>query len=216
MEEASVALAKMDYLGCEALCFGALVEARKRADWAYYSAILLPLQEARRQRRMIAAEGVVRLGTASLTDVSPAALLQQITAGCIVLTAPHTITDALQLLTAARERRQHVEVLFAEQRGDKWRICSLLPACKLSCEVAPPPAGSTERWLKPSELPAAADWFLDACEALGDAALASVATAAGTVENIASLEACLDIVTDHEILHQRLGAAARGLAREKK
>ena len=59
MERASVALVDMDYLQCEALCLKALALARAAADWAAYARIVLPLQEARRQRRMIALDGRV-------------------------------------------------------------------------------------------------------------------------------------------------------------
>jgi len=62
MEDASRALAEMDYLTCESLCLKALAAAREDGNWAYYKRILLPLQEVRRQRRMIAADGDVVLG----------------------------------------------------------------------------------------------------------------------------------------------------------
>src|SRR5690606_17570305 len=66
MERASRSLAAMDYLTCERLCVEALAAARRAQDWSYYARILLPLQEARRQRRLIAADGWVRLGTSDL------------------------------------------------------------------------------------------------------------------------------------------------------
>lgn len=213
MEVASIALAKMDYLACEDLCFAALAQARERGDWAYYSAILLPLQEARRQRRMIAAEGIVRLGTAKLAKIDAQEILSQLPAGCVVLTSPHTPADAHKLAISARQKRQHVEVLFAQPDDGRWLLRSFAPNSNVSCSVAAPPAELLERWLKPGEMPAAADWFLDACEMLGDAALAAVKPVSPTVKDLARMEACLDIVTDHEQIHQQLGSLARALVR---
>jgi hypothetical protein len=212
MEQASVALAKMDYLTCEALCLDALADARRRGDWTYYGAILLPLQEARRQRRMIAAEGVVRLGTASLEKFFADEWLANLPAGCIVLTVPHSADDARALDARARHQRKHVEVLFAEERGAKWLIRSFASP-PVSCEVIAPTTAHTQRWIKAGEQPAAVDWFLDACEALGDAAMQAAGPISADAAGLAKLEACLGVVTDHEIIHQRLGALARGLAR---
>ena len=112
MEAASQALARMDYLVCESHCLDALAIARQRQDWPYYARILMPLQEARRQRRMIAAEGVIRLGTANL-DGDPSAWLEQMRvgptqaeiAGCIVLTQPHGADDARRLAQTVRQQR---------------------------------------------------------------------------------------------------------------
>ena len=64
MEDASQALSRMDYLSCETFCLKALSLARRAKRWPVYARILLPLQETRRQRRMIAAAGVIRLGSA--------------------------------------------------------------------------------------------------------------------------------------------------------
>jgi len=189
MEDASVALAKMDYLTCEDLCLAGLADARTRGDWAYYAAILLPLQEARRQRRMIAADVQISLN-------SPVEL-----AGCVVLTPPSTVEDAKKLAASARRERRYVEVLFAEPTGGRsWLVRSYShPA--ITCIVDAPKGALT------------ADWFLDACEALGDSALAGIDLLVETPETIARLEGCLEVVTDHEALHQRLAALARRLAR---
>src|SRR5690606_32298089 len=75
MERASQSLATMDYLASERDCLEALALARSQQDWRLYAAIILPLQECRRQRRMIAADGWVMLGSSSLTH--PASLLEQ-------------------------------------------------------------------------------------------------------------------------------------------
>ena len=215
MERASNALSRMDYLTCETLCLDALALARSDANWADYARILLPLQEARRQRRMIAAQGIIRLGTSDLTG--PAIdLLDQIQEGCIVLTQPHTADDADQLHHAARKQRLHVEVLLAvnPSDADTWRMQSFTgPA--VACHRPAPPTPWREAWLPAGTTPdlgdattslsaTPADWFLDTAEALGDAALEQTPE-----QRVETLEPLLAVAPDHEILHQRLADAAR-------
>lgn len=218
MEQASVALAKMEYLTCESFCLTALSRARGAENWGYYARILLPLQEARRQRRMIAAEGVIRLGTATLTG-QPEEWLRDARAGCIVVTHPHKPNIAHALDAAAQEQRLYVEVLFADNAIDapKWVLRSFRGP-SVVCEVAAPPREWLDRWLAPggNGVPRGertpADWFIDATEAMGDAALAQLPSTLSPSERLAALEACLDVVTDHEIIHQRLGDAARSMS----
>ncbi len=211
----------MDYLECERLCLEALGLARREGQWSYYRRVLLPLQEARRQRRIIASEGVIRLGTGDLT-APPLAWLDAVQAGCLVLTRPHTAEDARTLHDHARAHRMHVEVLFADagMEDADWTLRSYLgPA--VSTAFAAPPRAWRGRWLPSQEVPPTeetrrgikapatpADWFLDACEALGDAALRL-----SDRGDVGQLESMLHVAPDHELLHQALGTAAGGAAR---
>ena len=235
MEQASVALAKLDYLACERRCLEALALARKQANWSYYARVLMPLQESRRQRRMISAEGTIRLGTAKLANVTSGCVsdecaiwLERLDRGCIVVTPPYTTDDAHALAQNAKEKNRFVEVLFAESvPDDAWTLCSYAGP-KVHCRRPAPPDEWCERWLEPNPdkhvnphdmsaetatglnpNPQPADWFLDACEALGDAALAQVEPSLSGPLRVETLEQCLHVVADHEILHQRLGDAAR-------
>lgn len=219
MERASQALARMDYLECEALCIEALTLARQSQLWDYYARILLPLQESRRHRRMIAAEGCVRLGT-SLVAGDVAALLSEHPAGCIVLTPPHTADDARRLQQAARDAHLFVEILLAAPHADdaRWTLRTFSgPAA--SCSVPRPPAAWIDAWQPASAAnpesptpPHPADWFIDASESLGDELCRQVAAPMGSVARVLELEHCLAAVTDHEILHQRLSDAARAVS----
>ena len=226
MEAASAALARMDYLSCEDGCVEALAVARQRRDWPCYARILMPLQEARRQRRMIAADGVVRLGSAGLegrAEQWPA----RIGAGCLLLTQPHTPEDACAAAQAARAQRRHVEILYAASpvHAPTWSIHAFRGP-RVTCPRPAPPADLVGRWLRAAPGPdgtegsppgaaelkgraAAADFFLDACEGLGNAALAAIAAETRGAGRVAALEQCLEVVVDHEILHQRLAEAAR-------
>lgn len=218
MERASQALAAMDYPACEQACLEALRRARQARDWNGYARILLPLQEARRQRRLIAAEGFIRLGTSDLEgpDHDWSATFA---AGCILVTHPHTAPHAVGLIAALRQQHKHAQVLLADNILDapRWVIASPLQPL-LRVELAAPPTTWTDRWLSPRQVrdlgePGPDDYFLDAAEALGDAAMAQVASPLGSVERIEQLEQFLEAVSDHEILHQRLGEAARAALR---
>jgi hypothetical protein len=218
MEDASTALVRMEYLRSEALSLKALRLARAAGNWAYYARILLPLQEARRQRRIIAAEGWVRLGTSDLSG-DPAKWLDTIQAGSIVVTHPHNAEAAHSLDRLARRRQRYVEVLFADNSSDSptWTLRSFTgPAVQR--DVPAPPREWIGRWLKQGDVAKTpdgktpGDWFIDATEALGDAAMESVAPRGDALAKVEALETCLEVVTDHEFIHQHLGAAARELA----
>jgi hypothetical protein len=214
----------MDYLECESRCLHALSVARREDNWAYYGRVLMPLQECRRQRRMIAAEGTVRLGTGDLAD-PVAAWFERCKAGCLVVTRPHDELAAMTIASTARQRMRYVEVLFAdnEVQAPTWTLRSF-PDGGVSCRMPAPPRDWINRWLQGSPAadspgdasnnlpwPTPADWFIDATETLGDAALAGIDDAAAGHDRLIALERCLDAVTDHEIIHQRLGDAARAL-----
>ena len=116
MDGASEALFRRDYASCERACWRALSAAYRNEDWPRFARILMPLQEARRQRRIIAAEGTLRLGTRDLTgDVADG--LDHAEAAWWVVTPPHTIADAGRLLRTARDRDRPVVVMFAERGG---------------------------------------------------------------------------------------------------
>lgn len=213
MESASQALVRMEYLVCEELCLRALGLAEAAGDWVMYARILLPLQESRRQRRMIAAEGAIRLGTRRLGG-EPAAWLDEHRCCCVTLTPPHGEADARALVAAARQRQLHAEALLAVRCGENiWTLRSFTgPA--VTCDVPAPPTVWMEHWLAPAERIGTltpADWFIDAGENLGNAALATVTAPVGDPRRVDELRRCLDVVTDHEILHQQLWQAAQAL-----
>ena len=235
MESATAALMAMDYLTCESKCLDALSIARRKQNWTYYARILLPLQEARRQRRMIAAEGSFRFGSTNLGG-DPQPWLERLGNGCIVVSQPHAPEVAHAVARAARASRRHVEVLYADNpvTAPTWQLRSYAgPAT--TTRLPAPPADMIDRWMDPlpptqnaphcspvapdgpgptggqCQLNAPchpADWFLNACESLGDAALNQVGPHLRASQRVEALEHCLDVVADHEIIHQRLGDAA--------
>jgi hypothetical protein len=215
MLQASQALARMDYLTCEERCLHALAQARAARDWTYYARVLLPLQESRRHRRMLAAEGLIRLGTTNLPG-SPADWLDQCHAGCVVVTRPHTAAHAAELHDLARARRRYLEVLWADSdvTDFAWTLRSFRGS-PVTLQLFAPPPEWRDRWLPAREFagqsPTPADWFIDRTEALGNAALQGIEPGRG-LATVQALEQALEVFTDHEILHQRLQEAVRQMA----
>ena len=214
MQSASAALVAMDYLTCEALCTRALAMARQAKDWDSFARILLPLQESRRQRRITAAGGTIRLGTTLLAG-EPVEWLDTVDAACIVLTHPHDRAGAERLHEAARKQGKYVEVLLADNPASAktWTIRSFLGP-DVRCERPRPPKVVIDRWMAATDATATAavDWFLDAAEALGDAALQEVSPDVHGVDRVTALEQRLAAAGDHERLHQSLWEAARQAA----
>jgi len=241
METATRALMDTDYAQCERRCLEALGLAKAQQAWDVYARVVLPLQEARRQRRMTAAEGRLRLGSASLEGGPEAWLSEMPGGGCVVLTRPHGQDDAAKLHELALERELPIEVLWADNDVDAgvWTVRSFVEPA-LAVDRAGPAEHWRDRWIAPGQsLPSAppeqsngdspggsdpvvqssetpADWIMDAMEALGDRALASLTDTEDPRQRLSRLEACITAAPDHEILHQELAATARQLLHAKR
>lgn len=218
MESASQALAELNYAQCESMCVDALGKARDAGQWVLYQRILLPLQEARRQRRQSALDGPVLLGTPQQMQ-EPKKLFSTFDQGCVVLTWPCTAEDARSLSKHLSEQQLPAEVLYADNEASAttWRITSYTgPA--LSIDLPAPKAEWLGQWTDPTKIapPTPAHWFMQASEALGNAALAAIDAQPGSLAYLQSLEQALSCVDDHEILHQRLAAAAKALHEAKR
>jgi hypothetical protein len=140
-----------------------------------------------------------------------------------------TASAARQLERLARQRHLFIEVLLADNRADEatWTLRSYT-TLDVQCQVDAPPPQWRDQWLsgpfaaapqlkaagriKPGATPA--DWFLDALEGLGDAALAQLDPTLEDQQRLDALARCLEVATDHEILHQRLGDAARAMRQD--
>lgn len=212
MEQASQKLADMDYLASEALCLRGLQIAREAENWTGYARVLLPLQECRRQRRMIAADTAVQLGTNACWN-DPAA-------GCVAVTRPLDIDAARKIAVDAAQHGRHVEVLWCDNAPDAptWTV-KTFAGPEIACDVPAPPPECLNQKLEPADDahgPAAAHWFIAASEALGDAARDAVDAPRGSFTRVEQLEAMVAAVGDHELLHQALGDAARAVAASPK
>ena len=182
-----------------------------------YQRVLLPLQEARRQRRQAALDGPILLGTPSDQDI--ATQIKDLEQGCIVLTWPTTSADVVALANEVRLGKQPIELLFADNASisTSWRITSYAGP-GLSIDLPAPKSEWIGQWIDPSSInpPTPAHWFMQASEALGNAALAAIDALPGSTDYLEALEDALACVDDHEILHQRLASAAKALHEAKR
>ncbi len=225
MARASRELVSMDYLACEADCLDALGLARSEGDFTAYRRALRPLQESRRARRMLAADGAVWIGPPppegeADADAARAARIIASGAGCCCVSGDPA-AGRLRL-EHARSASLHAEVLLGEATaGDAGRWAVAAPAAAggsaeeglFPAEVEAPPEGMIGVALHPDHEIAGTTprhWFIAASEAVGDAALAWAAAVspAGTMERLAALETAVAAVADHELLHQALADAA--------
>lgn len=206
MTAASEALRDMDYVHCEQRCLDAMALARQSQRWTAMARITLPLQEARRQRRMAAVEGAIQLGTPDGLDVEP--WLSAHPASAVVMTQPCTPANARALRDQARQRGLMVEVLFAEcthdggEKRETWTIATYHGPSVTVSVPGPKSAGKSD-----------VDWFLDAYEALGDAAIAGADAPIGSAVRVEQLWSLIEAVEDHELLHQAFADAVRACAR---
>ena len=216
-QQASQALTDRDYPQCETLCLRGLAQAREAGNWVDYARIVLPLQEARRLMRQAALEGGIRLGTGDL-ELGQLKELNNRDACCIVITAPHTTDDAAAFAIAASKSGKAIEVLYAQpETGSKfWTVHTFCGPLSQAIRAAPQDDWQ-DRWLpgqgenlqETSATPA--HWFMQANEALGNAALIAIMAVPGTVERVVEIEAAISAVGDHEHLHKALADAARAI-----
>ncbi|QDU70903.1 hypothetical protein Pan265_07450 [Mucisphaera calidilacus] len=232
MNRASQALLERDYLTTESLCEQARDLARSSEAWDDYARILMPLQECRRMRRTIAAEGWLLIGThdrdALLDDLAsqgpppgpkpfthPGKQPGEICAAQIVVTAPLTPDDTRIIWETCRQRRLWVELLLAGGSGPS-RVARSWGDNNLTAEIPAPPGDiPIDTWIEPRHKHAVtgSTWFQAACETLGNAALTALNTPPATPASLDQIAQAVDAIPDHELLHQRLYEYARLLQR---
>lgn len=226
MERASKALESTDYFTAEALCLRALDRARRASDFERLARIVLPLQEARRQKRHLAYEAAAARGAPALCRERPAA----IEPGVYLLEPPALGIDGRAVRDTADARRTPVVVLTREPmtRDGHWPIVAVgaIPigpgVLTLRTRVAPPVAlervdDGVRKDRFEAEMLAGVDWAAwvqGALERLGDEAIASVDASLPAAWRADELIERLDAHPDHEKLHQALAAACREAMRE--
>lgn len=209
MERAERALLATRYFEAERLCRRALDRARRRRDFGRMARILMPLQEARRHKRQLAADADWRALVSRRTGGS-------IRAGFLLVQPPLVGIDARDLRERADESGTPVFVLCREPmtKAGLWPIVAAGPTpgralpLVIRTRVPPPRSRGTTRSAARAVTPPAA-WFEAAGEALGDAAIASVPGSLHPAWRVDELAALLDAFPDHEKLHQRLEEACR-------
>ena len=216
MEDASVALVARQYFACEVHCSQAMELAHRQRDYERMARICLPLQEARRQKRDLAADSQQVF---VIDDQLPNA--NKLQAGCYLVRPPRVGLDG-RMLREMLENAQVPAIVVVREPTTKaglWPVVALGPAT-VRTKVQPPARGASKgrRGRKggvaarhATDSPEVAippvEWFLAANEALGDAAITSVDPARPVLARIEALLLRLAALPDHEKLHQALGAA---------
>jgi hypothetical protein len=234
MEQAHKALVSRRYFECEALSASALRKAHALLDYDRMARILMPLQEARRQKRDLALDaGAVRVVEGEM----PAP--EAIGPGCWLVGPPRVGVDGRALREAADARGVAVVVVVREptSRDGLWPVVAVGPVT-VRAKVEPAELisvedlrrGAARRGVKkkvskkagakggdggqPVPKVPAPEWFIQTNEALGDAAIASVDPALPAHHRVDLLLERLEALPDHEKLHQALERACREALRE--
>jgi hypothetical protein len=200
MDDASAALAKTDYFTCERLASKALVSAFQSRDYERMSRIALPLQEARRQKRLLAADtGRVFRLSEKLPEEGP------VEAGCYLIEPMLVGADGRDLRERADAEETPVLVVVREPKTQlgMWPLVMIGPIT-VRTRVHPPEGGEPT-----------VDWMLMASEALGDEAISQVDPDESGEERVEEYLDRLAGCPEHEKLHQRLAEACRDAALQK-
>jgi len=222
MEKASRELAAGDYFAAERSCVAALDKAFIAGDYDRMARIVLPLQEARRQKRDLAYDAALTSGVYLVTGDVPTG--RHLKPGCYLVAPPRVGVDGRALREAADRKGVPVIVVVREPttRDGLWPVVALGPVT-IRAKVAPPrSAGRSRKHAEPKQTNGAAvvfdvtqeplptpQWMLEANEALGDAAIESVPPDAAPEARVEAFMDRLRAHPDHEKLHQRLAEACR-------
>ncbi len=226
MDKASKALVERRYFECERLSVEALEMAHQLTDYERMARICLPLQEARRQKRDLAADS---RNIFVFDDQLPRA--GKLQPGCYLVRPPRVGLDGRLLRELADKKEVPVIIVTREPttRTGLWPVVSLGPVT-VRTRVEPPVVRASsaaararkkkpvsEAVLSPSATaitPGAVEdvlppveWFLMANEVLGDACIASIDPARPAFARVEDLLLRLAAICDHEKLHQRLAEA---------
>ncbi|MHC4948099.1 MAG: hypothetical protein ACYTG1_07540 [Planctomycetota bacterium] len=202
MEKASRSLAATSYFEAERLALKGLDMARQVADYERMARIVLPLQEARRQRLQLALDtGEVSILGEPVTEESV------IEPGCHLVQPPLVGADARRYRLAALAAEVPVAVLCREPHSQIGLIpvVAISPGTTVRTKVRPP---------RDAEAPDLA-WFVDSMEAIGDWAIESIDPETEIFKQVDAILDRLDAIPDHEKLHQALAEACRDAHREQ-
>jgi hypothetical protein len=199
MERASLAILKADYFAAEDFALRALSRALRLRDFERMARIVLPLQEARRQRRH---EAVDAGYIATLSELPARGTTFQ--PGCYLLQPPLIGRDAATIRDFFNNRKLPTLILCKEPTTSKglWPIVAVnnseLLIQSVRVQVEPPP----------NNTPTPA-WFMQTQEALGNAAMAKVKPSWPADHRVEDVLEWLEAIPDHEKLAQLLESTCR-------
>ena len=199
MSKAQQALSCNHWFEAERLCARALDMARSEGDFNLMARILLPLQEARRQRMQAAFDSRKLV----ILD-EPMGDERQLETRCYLVQPPLVGADTRRLRLLALEREVPAMFLCREPKT-QLGLCPIVAIGQVTVRtrIEPP-----KKWDKPDLA-----WYVEACELLGDAAIETLDRTAEPARQVDALLERLDAVPDHEKLHQVLAEVCKEAAR---
>lgn len=201
MERASDALVHMRYFEAERMAVKGLAMAREANDFERMARIVMPLQEARRQRYQQALDydHVTILNEPQEEDVV-------LKPGCYLVQPPLVGADARRFRLSALAHDVPVAVLCREPNDQ----LGLVPV------VAITPGKTLRAKTSPLDDPKHPDiaWLVEAFEELGDFSLRCMDPEQETTRRIDALMLMLDALPEHEAMHIALEDACRAVLQE--
>ncbi len=196
MERASEALTAGRYLESELLADEALHEAWRRGLYEMMARITLPLQEARRQRRLAAVESG-KLFVVEEGEVIPGSDGGAVECGCYVVMPPHVAADARQIRMNGLVQGVAVVALSREPTTQAGLVpMAVVGPCPIRVRLKPVKKMTPE-------------WCLDVIEALTEEAFLRIDRTRPVCKQVDFLMDFLDALPESEGLHQDLAATAR-------
>jgi hypothetical protein len=221
------ALAHTDYFNAERALVQAEAMALASHDFETLARLYLPLQEARRQRRQRAGEGVVRL---DLFDppFSPEQLVERYPHGQLLVATQTSIDLALRTRTLAYDRGLFLDILLgATYSIHDSLVVLVIPDARVALPASAPSLDQLLRQAPPhtivlnrDDLPAGEQRGSDQTyaltmslfERLHQPALAQALSCTDPLQRIMQLREVIEIDYACEIAHQAISSAARQLA----
>jgi len=199
MDQASEQLVRTKYFNVEKLANEALGLARQAGDFERMARIVMPLQEARRQR-MLQALATKKVMVVTELDDPP----KKPKPGCFLIQPPLVGADARRLRLAALDAEVPVLTLAREPMTQlrQQPIVAISPGQTIRTKVDPP------RNREQPEL----EWFVRALEELGEWAVSSIDPQMEVTRRIDVLIGKLDALPDSEALHLALREACEEAA----
>ncbi len=203
MERASAALLATSYFEVETLCVKAMEMARRSRDFETMSRIILPLLEARRQRRHMATDtGVVKVLVSLPSDDTV------LESGCYLLKPPLIAAEAAMVRDLAFARQIPAAILTREPRTStgKWPVVAVNSDRSFRTQIDAPKINGVE--IPDGEAPDVG-WFMLAVEAVGDAAISKLKSTDPAAFRVDDLWESMMCLPEHEKLHQRFVTECR-------
>lgn len=196
MEQASAALARGDYFEAERLCAKALLSAFARGEFDLVARIAMPLQEARRQRRLMA----INANRIFVFESEPPSGESRLEPGCYVVRAPLVAADARRISEAALQQKVPVIALATEPRTQAGLLpIAIVGATTLRAKMKPPRAFTPQ-------------WCLTAIDALTESALETFDPGRAPHRQVEDLVEKVMTLPESEALHQKLTEVAHRAA----